>query len=275
MTTSSLSRLLHLDSVESTNNELHRAARQEPDDWPHFGALLTDAQTAGRGRANRNWHTSVGEALTASLLLRPRRPRAELAWTTMLTSLAASRALRSLSGVEVRLKWPNDLVVATEASSLPDWGRLRKLGGVLTEVIEAPQLTGERAGVPGLVVGIGINLTQPAGSLPVTHAASLHSIGALPPPPLVLLEQLGAELAELLDCWERQAGSGLPAELHEAVSQACWSLGTRVRVELPGGVVREGMATSLDDGGRLVLEGTERVSAGDVQHLRDAGEVAR
>jgi BirA family biotin operon repressor/biotin-[acetyl-CoA-carboxylase] ligase len=95
--------------------------------------VVADHQTAGRGRLNRPWQAPPGTALLASFVV-PAHP---------LASLAAGVAAAEACGPEVRLKWPNDLLVG-EA----------KLGGILVEA------------APGrCIVGIGINLTAaPAGA---------------------------------------------------------------------------------------------------------------
>lgn len=93
---------------------------------PAGSVVVADHQTAGRGRLGRRWEAPPGSALLASFV-QPRRP---------LASLAAGVAAAHAGGGEVRLKWPNDLLLGG-----------RKLGGIL---IEAHGDT--------CVVGIGINL---------------------------------------------------------------------------------------------------------------------
>jgi BirA family transcriptional regulator, biotin operon repressor / biotin---[acetyl-CoA-carboxylase] ligase len=100
---------------------------------PIGSIVVADHQTAGRGRLDREWQAPPYTALLASFVL-ARHP---------LMSLAAGVAAAEACGPDVRLKWPNDLML-----------RDRKLGGILVEV------AGERA-----IVGIGINLTwAPAGA---------------------------------------------------------------------------------------------------------------
>src|SRR5688572_20015964 len=67
--------------------------------------LIAAEQTAGRGRRGRRWHSAPGAALTFSLARRVRRPARELAALSLVTGVAAARALRTL-GVPVELKWP-------------------------------------------------------------------------------------------------------------------------------------------------------------------------
>jgi BirA family transcriptional regulator, biotin operon repressor / biotin---[acetyl-CoA-carboxylase] ligase len=121
----SQARRVHLSEVGSTQD----IAR----DLPIGSTVVTDHQTAGRGRLGRRWQAPPGTALLASFVL-PAHP---------LASLAAGVAAAEACGPQVRLKWPNDLLVG-EA----------KLGGVLVE-----------AAAGRCIVGIGVNLTaSPPGA---------------------------------------------------------------------------------------------------------------
>src|SRR5262245_25591061 len=111
--------------------------------------IAADAQTAGRGRLGRSWHSPAGANLYVSLLLRPRRPAAEIPPLTLLAGAAIARAIAPL-GVSPRLKWPNDVQLVDAAD------RRRKLAGVLTEMASA----GER--VEHVVVGVGVNVNVTA-----------------------------------------------------------------------------------------------------------------
>ena len=111
-------RILRLDSVTSTQD----LAR----DMPLGSVLIANYQTAGRGRLDHRWDTPPGTALLVSFVLEP----------NPLLSLAAGVAAAEACGPDVRLKWPNDLLVNE-----------RKLGGILVET------TPDRA-----IGGIGINL---------------------------------------------------------------------------------------------------------------------
>ena len=112
--------VLRLDGVTSTQD----VAR----DMPIGSVVIADHQTAGRGRLERRWDAPPGTALLVSFVLRP----------APLLSLAAGVAAAEACGPEVRLKWPNDLLLDG-----------RKLGGILVET------TPRKA-----ICGIGINLSS-------------------------------------------------------------------------------------------------------------------
>ena len=266
-------KLLHLARVDSTSTELRRRASAEPDEWSHLAALIADEQTDGRGRLGRGWRTPPGEALTASVLLRPRVAPQWLGWITLLSGLALTRAVAALPGAEqllVGTKWPNDVLVAT-GEPLAGWGAARKVAGILSEVLPAPA----HASPPAVIVGIGLNLQQRPADLPVPWAASLRSVGLVAPAAPVVLRAVLDELGALLERWQADGGGRPPALLRDEVRGSCWTLGRDVRVELPGGAQQQGRAEDIDDDGHLVLTGADGrrhvVLAGDVAHVRDAG----
>jgi len=182
-------RIVRLASVTSTQ-EVARGL-------PVGSIVVADHQTAGRGRLDRRWEAPPGSALLASFVLEPHP----------LLSLAAGVGAAEACGPDVRLKWPNDLML-----------RGRKLGGILVEVSRGKA-----------VVGIGINLSA------WTSASS----------------------SAILERWR----------------ELSVTLGRHVRVDMPGHTF-EGMAQDIAEDGALVVDG-QRVSAGDVIHLRQRGPAAR
>ena len=233
-----------VSAVDSTNAELVRRASVAP--LADLTVLATTDQTAGRGRLGRTWVAPSGTALAVSVFVAQGSP-----WLPLLTGLAMTRAVRRLVGdpAAVTLKWPNDVLIGD-----------RKVSGILGEVVGR-----------GAVIGAGLNLGMTPAQLPVPTATSLAIEGAEPGG---LAERaLDAYLAEFVALWEPfvAAGCDAGAGLAAAVSEACGTVGRTVRVELPGGATRQGIATSIDADGRLVVldDGEEfAVAAGDVTHVR-------
>lgn len=158
--------------AESTNADL-LAAAAAGERGPR--ALFAEVQSAGRGRWQRRWFGRYGEALLFSLLAEVGRHPAELPGVALAAGVALAEALAGL-GADVRVKWPNDLVIGDA-----------KLAGILVETASAA------TGV--VVVGIGLNWHRPTDaalerataalseSLPDEHgdrnAVAGHSIAAL------------------------------------------------------------------------------------------------
>lgn len=253
-------------SIDSTNRYLLDEARAGA---PEGVVAVADHQTSGRGRLGRRWEAPAGTNLLASVLLRPDLRAEERHLASAVVCLAARQAAREIAGVTLAVKWPNDLVA-------PDG---RKVAGVLAEA-DLPEATGTGPGSSGavpaqrvaVVVGIGMNVNWPAtdADLPaelVGVACSLRQLAGRPVDRAALLDALLAALAPRVSDLATPAGRGRQAGEFE---RACSTIGTRVRVELPGESF-EGTAVGLTEEGHLVVDvgATLRtVVAGDVVHLR-------
>ena len=237
-------RVEEFDEIDSTNTWLAEQARRGA---PEGLVARADYQSAGRGRLERTWESAPGSALLCSVLLRPTLASVDLAYAVAAVALSTRAALATLSGLNVSLKWPNDLVVHD-----------RKLGGLLAEVVAS----GSDFAV---VVGLGLNLTGHGTVNP--HATNLwresgESFGAREVLDAVLVElESRRELLELPD-----GLATLLVEWRGALS----TIGRRVRVVQHDGE-REGIALDIDEHGGLVVDtaGERRVfTVGDVVHVR-------
>lgn len=234
-------------STASTNADVVAAAAAGA---PEGLVEVARHQTSGRGRLGRGWVTPPGSALTYSMLLRPAPvPAARWSWLPLLAGCAVVAALRSTTGVQAVLKWPNDVQVGE-----------RKLAGILAE----------RAG-DAVVVGVGLNVRMSAAELPTPAATSLAVEGAAPVDDDVLLDALLRAFAEAYTGW-RETDGVVTGELADRYRALCTTLGRAVRVHLPGGAVLDGTAQDVTGTGALVVRdasgGTRELAAGDVVHVR-------
>ncbi|WP_034268553.1 biotin--[acetyl-CoA-carboxylase] ligase [Actinospica robiniae] len=249
-----VSALRVLPSVESTNTALAAAAE---DGAPHASVVVAEEQTAGRGRLGRTWSAPPRSGLFVSILLRPEVPLGAWTWLPLLAGVAAHEAVGRTAGLEVALKWPNDIVVAQgEAED-------RKLGGILCETV---------SGQNAIVVGIGLNVTLRENELPVPQAGSLALAGAESTDRDPLLRALLRSFGTWYGRWAEAGGDARAAGLAEAYRESCATLGRRVRAELPGQRDVIGVATGLDPAGALLVTTADQeevaIGAGDVVHLR-------
>jgi BirA family biotin operon repressor/biotin-[acetyl-CoA-carboxylase] ligase len=239
--------LVHRACVDSTNA---RAIALANDGAAHGTIVIADEQRAGRGRHGRGWDSPPGN-LYASVVLRPSAPVAQWPEIGFVAGLALAEAVTSVApglDTDIRLKWPNDLLL-----------RGQKLAGLLLES------TGQGA----LVVGSGVNLASAPGdpARPATALAA-HGIAATP---WEVLEVYATGLEAGLDRW---AAGGFAA-IRPLWLDRAGGLGQPIRVRLPQREL-SGTFADLDPHGALVLalpDGSRRtITAGDVFPL--AGEAA-
>lgn len=217
--------------------------------------LVTELQSAGRGRRGRSWTSGLGGALTFSLLWRFERGAAALTGLSLVVGIAVARALASLGAGDVQLKWPNDIL-----------HRGRKLGGILIEV------RGDALGPTAAVIGIGLNV-RIAPALreridqPVTDAVAAGAGADRNRMLAAVLTQLG----ELLDAFALDGFGPLEPEFRRwhALQDAT------VVVDLGDGNPVHGHARGTAEDGALLVEtpaGLRRFHGGEVSLRAAPGE---
>jgi BirA family biotin operon repressor/biotin-[acetyl-CoA-carboxylase] ligase len=271
-------RLEYLAEAGSTNDVLvEHATGADAAAWPHLSVVVTDNQTRGRGRLGRTWLAPTGKSLAISVLLRPvlaggaALPPDRLGWFPLLAGAAMTRAVRQVveeSTVpapagdlreeetprhEVTLKWPNDVLIDGY-----------KVSGILSELLP---------GARGLVIGAGLNVSLDEHDLPTLTSTSLLLVTGSAPDPDAVLARYLTELRDLTRAFLAADADPVASGLLQGVTGLCGTLGSAVRVELPGGSDLVGTATGLDTLGRLIVRDQsngelQAVAAGDVTHLR-------
>lgn len=113
----------------------------------HGRAVVAEWQSAGRGRRGRAWHSPPCGNIYCSLGWRFTSGIGALALLSTQVAVAAAAAVKTVSGLPVQLKWPNDLYL-----------QQRKLGGILIELQATPD------GPSDAIIGIGINVHLPANA---------------------------------------------------------------------------------------------------------------
>ncbi|TDD45782.1 biotin--[acetyl-CoA-carboxylase] ligase [Kribbella antibiotica] len=232
-----------LEDTPSTNADVAKAAAEGA---PEGLVVLTEYQSAGRGRLGRTWTTPPRSALLMSALLRPTTVAPERwPWLGLLVPLAVAAAVRQVAQIPAQVKWPNDVLVED-----------RKLAGILLERIDGP----------AVVVGMGINVTLRESEKPHPAATSLALENAATTDRVTVAAAVLRELETRYRTWLEDPTALLP-EYRELSA----TLGRAVRVELPDGAFLEGTARDLAADGRLIVDtplGERALAAGDVTHLR-------
>ncbi len=215
--------------------------------------LLTEEQTAGRGRRGRRWHASPGSALMFSLRWTFAGPVTRLHGLSLATGVGLANALRSLGAEGVALKWPNDLLAGEG-----------KLGGVLIE-------TRSSAGRVSAVLGVGINCHAQAGleARLGRRIAALAGLIAPMPARNAIAVRLVAELIRTLRAFD----TGGLAAFRDAWEAMHAQQGARMRVRIADGRIVAGIAEGIAADGALMLRnrrGLRCVSSGTVMRAEAA-----
>lgn len=144
--------IVYYPETDSTNRRARLLAQENA---AHGTLVLADSQTAGRGRRGRGWISPSGEGIFMSLLLRPQVHPSQVAKLSLLTALAVAEAIERETGLDARIKWPNDIVIEG-----------RKVCGLLLE------MTADESTVHDVVAGVGINVHQKTFDPEIAHTAS-------------------------------------------------------------------------------------------------------
>jgi BirA family biotin operon repressor/biotin-[acetyl-CoA-carboxylase] ligase len=233
-----------IGQVSSTN----AAAISGISSLPNGAVILAETQTEGRGRLSRPWASPPG-GIWMSLVLKPIMPLNHVYQINMAVSVALCRALSDLFGLDVGVKWPNDLLI-----------RQMKICGILMEV---------KAQVDRLdyaVVGLGLNANNDTSRFPAEWRSTSLAI------------ELGHDIdrcdliCRILQEIEEACGNMGDIEIFEEWRRRSLTLNRHVLITSAAGELI-GKAVDLAEDGALILQiGDERkrVLAGDCIHLRDA-----
>ena len=236
----------HLPSVTSTNQLALEAAQAG---FPEGAVWVADEQTAGRGRGGHQWHSTAGDGLYVSILLRPTMALIDALWLSLATGLAAQAAIAALTGLKPDIRWPNDLLIGD-----------RKCGGILVETSATPSTSEVPAKLRYAVIGIGINVNHKSFPPELQAlATSLRQETGSEWPRQTLLIALLRALQHQITLLELER-SGARAEsplLDRFAAASTWVRGKRVRVDEGGGYT--GLTAGLDPSGFLRVAGDDGI----------------
>lgn len=220
-------REVHL--VESTGSTNDLALRMARDGAKEGLLVLTEEQTAGRGRLGRKWEAASGESLCFSLLLRPSFDLPLWPRLTTWAAVAVAQALEDLSELPAMVKWPNDI-----------YFNERKCVGILTETY----LDHGRFAV----VGIGVNIAQT--EFPDEIADKACSLLQVSGKRHSRAEVVAAIMRRMENSYFLLEHSF--SEIVAEAEQRSFLKGRKVSIEI-GGQMVSGVAHSLDSNGGLIL----------------------
>jgi BirA family transcriptional regulator, biotin operon repressor / biotin---[acetyl-CoA-carboxylase] ligase len=217
-------RIFYYPQVDTTMDTARNLAKKGA---PHLSCVVAEHQTRGRGRLNRQWESGKG-GLWMTLILIPDTPPPLAYLYNFAASVSLSKTFDILFGLDVRVKWPNDLLLNG-----------RKLVGLLSEIETQADL------IRFLLVGIGINVNNDPTS-ELFDAISIQQALGRP----VSRQKI---LAEFLKQFFGQIQDMNPAKIMGAWKQRTATIGSRVRVQTHTQTF-QGLAIDVDDTGTLLLK---------------------
>jgi BirA family biotin operon repressor/biotin-[acetyl-CoA-carboxylase] ligase len=249
--------IICLDSVDSTNSE---AERQLAAGCPVPLVILARAQTQGRGRRGRHWHSPATGNLYTTFVFRPQLDPTRMQDFTLWMGLNICELIVNFCKLQPGLKWPNDIFVEG-----------RKAGGMLTEArIDSDQIR-------DLVFGLGLNLNGRARDLPPDLQRTATSLADATGAPVDLNRFAAALTGRVLSAYSQFADGSHREKFAELWPRYDVLRGQPVAV-IQGTHRVTGHATGIDNEGSLIVRlgngRTERFRAGEVTLGKDAGPAA-
>jgi len=202
--------------------------------------IVTEFQSAGRGRLERTFQAPTHSALLFSLYIEPKRVRSDWGFISHLASLSMLEVISSDLPMKASLKWPNDILIGE-----------KKVAGLLAQVSDQ-----------GIIIGLGLNVEMNIEELPVETATSLAISGSKELDRNLILSKFLNVFEDNFANWEKGAN------FLDRYSQVCATLGRQVQIEVTGRTNRTGIAQSVNEFGALLLDDGFEVNVGDVVHLR-------
>lgn len=225
------------EEVDSTNTEAKRIAEKNP---VHGTVVIAEDQNNGKGRRGRGWISQKGSGVWMSFILKPPVSPVNGSMLTLVAGLSVCKAIYQLTGLDARIKWPNDVVMDG-----------KKVCGILTE------MSSEMDYINYIVIGIGINVNME--EFPETlkdKATSLYLEGKKENPQFKKISRSHL-IWEVMDCFEgyyyRFMNTGDMERLIGEYNCALINIGKEVKV-LEGKEEITGLAGGIDKKGQLVIE---------------------
>ena len=230
--------------IDSTNVQAGRLAGEGAE---HGSLIVTDLQTAGRGRRGRQWNSPEGSGLYFSLILKPDIRPDGASMLTLVAAMAVTKAIERATGMRPGIKWPNDVVLSG-----------KKVCGILTE------MSIQEKGIAHIIVGIGINVNAQEFPEEIAPTATTleQECGKI-----VSREQLLGIILEEFEYYYELYMSTMGLSLIQEEYNSCLvNRDRQVRVLDPQGDY-EGIARGINSRGELLVEreGTvQTVNSGEV-----------
>jgi len=200
--------IIHHLRIDSTNTAAMVLAQQGA---AHGTVVAAEEQTAGRGRFGREWYSEKSSGIYLSVILRPPFSPAAAPILTLMAGVAAREAVSAITGLDVDIRWPNDLLIDG-----------KKVAGILTE------MNAELGRLHAVVLGIGINVNH--SQMPAALKSIATSLRMESRRPWSRVQILIALLKELEKHYHLLLEKGSAAVAERWASASSYACGKRIRI---------------------------------------------
>lgn len=195
------------ETIDSTNIRAKEWAKEGAKEG---SLVIAEYQSKGKGRLGRTWISPKGEGIWMSLILRPFLEVSKIPQVTLVAGLCMSKAIENTTGLQAKIKWPNDIVLNN-----------KKAAGILTE------LSTSAKGINFIVVGIGVNVNNQELDKSIPYGTSLTNEGNK----LYGREKIISEFLNLFEIYyEYYIKEKSIAFLLEEYKERCVNLNKEVRI---------------------------------------------
>lgn len=233
--------ILSYTSLDSTNDTAYKLAEGGAKEGT---VVIAEKQKKGKGRRGRTWISPKG-GIYLSCIIRPDIEPKEVAKITLVSAVAVSVSIRKVVNIPVMIKWPNDITING-----------KKVCGILTE------MKAEQDKVDFLIVGIGVNVDNPASLLP-KGATTLSEESGSSVSKVGLAKSILENLEHYMGIFKKEGFKAIRGEWRDLSE----TIGCHVKVQCHEGKI-EGQALDVDADGALVIRLDsgfhKRVLSGDV-----------
>lgn len=242
------------DEIDSTNLEARRKILKGHGNGT---VIVSEMQSAGKGRLGRHWESPKGTGIWFSVILEPGVSLQETSQYSFVMAVAVAEAIRKVTGLPAELKWPNDILIDG-----------KKVCGILLELVA------ELTQVQQLIVGIGVNANQEMTDFPEDVRKKATSLAVVSGETVKRTELLGTILEKIQENCILLEKKGFKEIRTKWMDLSC-VIGKEVQVVKSGDVLLYGIAEGIDESGALLVQtesGTEHIIAGDVSLRAKNGE---
>ncbi|MCI8993953.1 MAG: biotin--[acetyl-CoA-carboxylase] ligase [Eubacterium sp.] len=237
-------KIFYYEELDSTNSAAKKLAE---DGAPHGSVVVTETQSAGRGRRGRSWASPRGTGIFMTYILKPEIEPANASMLTLVMAMAVAKGIGNMTGIRAAIKWPNDVIADG-----------KKICGILTE------MSAQVDYVNYIVIGSGTNvLTESFPPELEGKAASLYMISGKKFHRAELIEEINEQFERYYNVFMETQDM---AKLQEEYNQLLVNCGEKVKV-LGAREEYEGTAQGITARGELIVdtwEARKLVASGEV-----------